>query len=59
MQYALALLKENAFYVALFGLVAIGFLVLRTTPTDLASMGELDALLTSGKPTLIEFFSNT
>jgi hypothetical protein len=59
MSPALALLKENAFYVGLIGLVAIGFLVLRTTPTDLASMDELDALLTSGKPTLIEFFSNT
>jgi hypothetical protein len=56
---AYQLVKENLFYVALFGLIAVGFLVLRTRPTAVGSTAELDAMLVSGKPTLIEFFSNT
>jgi len=59
MESALALVRENAFYIALIGLIVTGLVVLRTKPTDLASLEELDARLTSGKPTLIEFFSNT
>ena len=59
MQAALLLLKENAFYIGLIGLVAIGFLVLRTEESDIDSLDELDVLLASGRPTLIEFFSNT
>ena len=59
MQSALLLLKENAFYVGLISLVAVGFLVLRTKESDIASLDELDALLAAGRPTLIEFFSNT
>ena len=52
-------MQENAFYFVLFGLVGTGFLVLRTTPTSVASMEEFGSMLAAGKPTVIEFFSNT
>ena len=52
-------MQENAFYIVLFGLIGVGFVVLRTTPTAVASMDEFDSMLAAGKPTLIEFFSNT
>jgi len=52
-------LRENLFYILLFGLLGVGFVVLRTTATPIASLAELDALLQGGKPSLIELYSNT
>ena len=52
-------LRENVFYLLLFGLLAVGFVVLRTTATPVASLAELDALLQGGKPSLLELYSNT
>jgi hypothetical protein len=51
--------RENALFVAvLLGLVA-AFVLLRTKGTPVASVSELDALLSRGQPVLVEFYSNT
>lgn len=55
----LRLFRENAFYIVLFGIIAAAVIVLRTTPTAVASIGEFDSMLVAGRPTVIEFFSNT
>ena len=59
MKTMISVLRENAFYILLFGLIAVGFLVLRTTAAPVASLEELDALLRGGKPSLIELYRNT
>ena len=59
MKNAVSALRENLFYILLFGLIGVGFVVLRTTATPITSVAELDALLQGGKPSLIELYSNT
>ncbi len=55
----IAFVRENGFFFAvLLGLVA-AFVLLRTKGTQLASVSELDALLSKGQPVVIEFYSNT
>jgi hypothetical protein len=41
----------------LAGLVA-AFVLLRSSPTELADADEFDAILTNGKPAIVEFYSN-
>ena len=51
--------RENGLFLAvLLGLVA-AFVLLRTKGTQLASVNELDVLLSKGQPVVVEFFSNT
>jgi len=56
---ALRLLRENWLFLLIIGALAIAFLSLRTPASDVASLEEVDALLTSGQPTMVEFYSNT
>ena len=53
------LIRENVFTIVLVALLAVAMVVLRTAQTPVESLDELDELLTSGKPTLLEFYSNT
>lgn len=58
MDATLAVLKEHGFAVTvIFGLIA-AFLVLRTSPSDVSNLDELNTLLSDGRPTLVEFYSN-
>jgi hypothetical protein len=52
-------LRDNWLFLLLVGALIIGFVFLRTPASAVASVGELDALLTNGQPTLVEFYSNT
>lgn len=53
------LLRENLVLIlVLVGLVA-GYFILRTEPSDLGSMAELEALLHGGRPVLVELYLNT
>ena len=52
------LVRENALFVALLvGLVG-AFVFLRTKGTKLASVDEFDALIGTGQPVVVEFYSN-
>jgi hypothetical protein len=54
-----ALLRENLFFIAVILLIVAAFVFLRTEPSAVGSFGELRAMLVGGKPTIIEFYSNT
>ena len=52
-------IQENVFFIALLGLMGLGFIFLRTEPTDLGSWEELERILHDGQPAIVEFYSNT
>ncbi len=51
--------RENWLVIAVIAVVAGGYLFLHTPGDELASTVEFDAQVTSGTPTLVEFYSNT
>lgn len=51
--------RENRLVIIVIAIVAGGYLFLRTPGDQLASMADFDAQVTSGMPTLVEFYSNT
>lgn len=52
-------LRGNWALLLVLGLLAAGWLFLRTPATDLASAEEFDLQIRSGRPVVVEFFSNT
>jgi len=52
-------LRENWLLLTFLGLLAVGFFTLRTKATPIESEQELQDILSSGQPVLIEFYSNT
>ncbi len=52
-------LRQNWLVLLVVGALAAAFVVLRTPASAVASVSEVDAILTSGQPTLLEFYSNT
>jgi hypothetical protein len=52
-------LRENALFLLLLGFLAIAYLWLRQGPSSLATADEFDALLGTGRPVLVEFYSDT
>lgn len=53
------LLRDNWLLLLIIGALAVALLVLRTPASDVESLVEVDALLSSGQPTVVEVFSNT
>ncbi len=51
-------LRENWLGLLLPIALLVAFVVLRSSPTDLADAAQFDALLTDGQPTVVEFYSN-
>ena len=49
---------DNRLMIVIVAALAVGFLVLRTTPTAIADAGEFTAALQQGQPTVVEFYSN-
>ena len=52
-------LSENWLVILLIAGMVGGYLFLRTPGDAVASTAEFDALVTSGSPTVLEFYSNT
>ena len=46
-------------FLLIVGAMAVAFLALRTAPTPVESLTEVQAILEDGQPTLVEFYSNT
>ena len=59
MTKVMSLLRENALFLGFLAVLVAGFLVFRTKGTQFASLDEFDALITSGQPVVVEFYSNT
>jgi hypothetical protein len=53
------LLRDNWLMLLIVGAVVTVFLVLRTPASAVSSVTEVDAVLNSGQPAFIEFYSNT
>ncbi len=55
----LPFLRENWLFLLVVGGILTAFLVLRTPASPVESVAEVEAVLQNGKPTLVEFYSNT
>ena len=53
------ILRENWLFLVGVGGIVGAFLFLRTTASDVSSVAEVDAILQNGRPTFVEFYSNT
>jgi hypothetical protein len=53
------ILRENWLFILVIGGIVVAFFALRTRASAVGSVGELDALLHNGQPTMVEFYSNT
>jgi hypothetical protein len=53
-----AWVKANWFLLIFLALIASAFMFLRSKPSNVASLNELDGLLSAGQPTVVEFYSN-
>lgn len=51
--------RENLVFLLALVALASGYLFLRTKNTELGSLDEFDTLISGGKPTVAEFYSNT
>lgn len=58
-QVVLGFLKENALFLAFLLALAGGYLYLRQGASSVGSLAEFEAVLAQGKPTLVEFYSDT
>ncbi len=52
------LIRNNWLLVAFFAGLAAAFLLLRSTPSHVESVEELNRLLAEGRPTVLTFYSN-
>lgn len=52
-------LQENGLFVLMIVVMVGGYLFLRTPGDDMASIEAFEAQVSSGTPTLVEFYSNT
>ncbi len=51
-------LKLNWTFILFVGLIAGAFIFFRSTPSRVDSLAQLNGLLATGQPTIIEFYSN-
>jgi hypothetical protein len=54
-----AFVRENLLLLVVFAVIAAAFLLFRTRGTKLESVSEFDALIGTGKPVVVQFYSNT
>ncbi len=51
-------LTENWLFLLFLLAIVSAFVLLRTSPTQLASAAEFDQTINNGEPTIVEFYSN-
>ncbi len=51
-------IKANWILLTFLALVGSAFILLRSKPSDLASLDELNGVLSADQPTVVEFYSN-
>jgi hypothetical protein len=50
--------KANWLLLVFLAMFASAFIFLRSKPSNVSSLNELDGLLSTGQPTVVEFYSN-
>jgi len=55
----LQLIKDNLFLIILLLVLVAGYFALRNRPSELASLEEFNSVVHSGRPVVVEFYSNT
>jgi len=58
MEKVLGFLGDNWLSLTLLAVIVAAFLLLRSSPTDLAGAAELDSILVNGEPAIVQFYSN-
>ena len=58
MDRAARFLAENWLFLLFLAALAAAFILFRTSPTELADESAFDAAVTSGRPAVVEFYSN-
>jgi hypothetical protein len=58
MMRLLHLVRQNIVFIVVLGLLLVGFSLLKQD-SSVGSPADLDAALSDGRPTVLEFFSNT
>lgn len=58
MDVVLSFFREHRVAAIVILCLVAAFLILRTSPSDVSDLSELDSLLQDGQPTLVEFYSN-
>lgn len=53
------LLADNWLTLLVLGALGAAYLLFRTSPSDLASLDEVDQLIGAGRPVVIEVYTNT
>jgi hypothetical protein len=51
-------LRINWTFLLVVGIMAAAFIFLRSSPSQISSLTQLNGLLAKGQPTVIEFYSN-
>jgi hypothetical protein len=54
-----AFVRENLFFLVVLVAIAAAFLLFRTKGAKLESVSEFDALIGTGQPVVVQFYSNT
>lgn len=55
----LRLIRENWLTIVVVAGLAVGYMALRTSPTEIGSASEFLDSLSQGQPTVVYFYSNT
>lgn len=50
--------RLNWVFLLMIGAIAVAFIFLRSSPSQVSSLTQLNGLLSQGQPTVIEFYSN-
>jgi hypothetical protein len=53
-----AWVKVNWLFLTILLAIAAAFIFLRSKPSEVASVDELNGVLSAGQPTVVEFYSN-
>ena len=55
----LSFLRQNGLFLAFLLALAMGFILLRTRSSPVASVEEFESLISTGRPVVVEVYSNT
>ncbi len=58
-QKLLGMWRENRITIVIIAVLVVGYIFLRTSPSEIGSVAEFQDRLRQGRPTVVYFYSNT